>query len=59
MLEDAVRQVFDVCHLYTSDVDFLPVIEAVRSRGKPVYVHGYRNGLAKESPFTARTGLLC
>lgn len=50
MLEDANLQVFDVCHLYTSDVDFLPVIEAVRSRGKQVYVHGFKNGLAKESP---------
>ena len=41
MLEDAFHQTFDVCHLYTSDVDFLPVIHAIRARGKQVYVHGY------------------
>ncbi len=49
MLEDAARQAFDVCHLYTSDVDFLPVVEAVRARGKQVIVHGYRNGLSEHS----------
>lgn len=50
MLEHAYNQAFDVCHLYTSDVDFLPVIEAVRARGKQVYVHGYKNGLSEQSP---------
>jgi uncharacterized LabA/DUF88 family protein len=50
MLEDAFHQTFDVCHLYTSDVDFLPVIQAIRARGKQVYVHGYRNGLSQHSP---------
>ena len=50
MLEDSVHS-FDVCHLYTSDIDFLPVIQAVRSRGKKVYVHGYKAGLGKQSPF--------
>lgn len=30
MLEHAYHEAFKVCHLYTSDVDFLPVIEADR-----------------------------
>lgn len=50
MLEDSL-QAFDVCHLYTSDIDFLPVIQAVRARGKQVYVHGYRDGLSSQSAF--------
>jgi len=50
MLEDAYHQAFDVCHLYTSDVDFLPVIHAIRARGKQVCVHGYKNGLSQRSP---------
>jgi uncharacterized LabA/DUF88 family protein len=49
MLEDAYHQAFDECHLYTSDVDFLPVIEAVRALGKRVVVHGFRNGLGQHS----------
>ena len=49
MLEDAYHQAFDVCHLYTSDADFLPVIHAIRARGKQVYVHGFKNGLSKRS----------
>lgn len=50
MLEDSHRNVFDSCHLYTSDVDFLPVIQAIKAQGKQVFVHGYRNGLAQLSP---------
>lgn len=50
MLEDSHRHAFDVCHLYTSDVDFLPVIEAIRAHGKQVFVHGYRKGLSEHSP---------
>ncbi len=50
MLEHAYHQAFDICHLYTSDVDFLPVVKAIRSQGKQVYVHGYKNGLAEQSP---------
>jgi hypothetical protein len=50
MLEDSHRNVFDACHLYTSDVDFLPVIQAIKAQGKQVFVHGYRNGLAQLSP---------
>src|SRR5206468_2024229 len=48
MLEDS-HNAFDICHLYTSDVDFLPVIQAVRARGKHVFVYGYKNGLGKNS----------
>lgn len=50
MLEDSHRNVFDVCHLYTSDVDFLPVIQTIKAHGKQVFVHGYRNGLSRLSP---------
>ena len=50
MLEDAHIGAFDICHLYTSDVDFLPLIQAVKGRGKQVVVHGYKNGLAEQSP---------
>ena len=51
MLEDAQREAFDVCHLYTSDIDFLPLITAVRGKGMRVYVHGYKDGLTNESEF--------
>ena len=49
MLNDAHLQSFDDCHLYTSDADFVPAINAVRALGKQVYVHGYMNGLADRS----------
>lgn len=48
MLEDSYNHAFDACHLYTSDVDFVPVIHAVRSRGKPVLVYGYTKGLSQQ-----------
>jgi uncharacterized LabA/DUF88 family protein len=51
MLEDAYRNNFSTCFLLTSDMDFLPVIQAVRRIGKQVYVLGYRSGLSKQSPF--------
>jgi uncharacterized LabA/DUF88 family protein len=51
MLEDAHRNAFDLCHLYTSDIDFLPVVKAVRAQYKQVIVHGYKDGLSKQSPF--------
>jgi uncharacterized LabA/DUF88 family protein len=49
MLEDAHRRIYDVCHLYTSDVDFVPVIKAVMACGIQVCVHGYKNGLSQQS----------
>lgn len=49
MVEDAEKGAFDVFHLYTSDVDFLPAIEAVRGRGKQVFVYGHKNGVADDS----------
>jgi uncharacterized LabA/DUF88 family protein len=51
LLEDAYQDNFDRCYLATSDVDYLPVIEAVRRRGKEVFVLGYRNGTGKHSKF--------
>ena len=50
MMEDAQSDLYDLCNLYTSDVDYLPVIEAVMNRGKRVIVHGFRDGLAERSP---------
>jgi len=49
LLQDAYVQAYDVCHLYTSDVDFIPVIRAVQGRGKLVHVYGYQNGLSDHS----------
>ena len=49
MVEHAVNQFFEVCHLYTSDADFLPAIEAVLARGKQVVVYGYEAALGKQS----------
>lgn len=51
LLEDAHRDLFDQCVVFTSDADFLPAIEAVRRLGKRVYVAGYANGLGRESRF--------
>jgi len=50
MLQDAYSNNYDMCVLVSSDVDFLPVIEAVRRMGKTVMVAGYKNGLATKSP---------
>jgi len=50
MLEDAQRSVYTHCALFTSDLDFLPVIEAVQRMGKSVWVYGYRSGIGKNSP---------
>ena len=47
MIEDAYRDNYQTCHLYTSDADYLPVIEAVRRMGKQVYVFGYKDSLGK------------
>ncbi len=49
MLEDAHRDTYERCHLYTSDADFLPVIKAVMGQGKRVYVYGYKESLADQS----------
>ena len=50
MVEDACIDLYETCHLYTSDVDFLPAIEMVKHRGKRVWVHGYKDGLSERSP---------
>lgn len=49
MLEDAHRDVFDECLLFTSVVDYIPVIKAVQGTGKTVFVVGYGNGIGKHS----------
>jgi uncharacterized LabA/DUF88 family protein len=49
MLEDAYANTFDDCLLFTSDVDYMPAIRAVRRMGKQVVVLGYEEGLGKNS----------
>ena len=46
-----VRSPCSNCFLFTSDIDYLPVIEAVRRMGKAVYVFGYGDGLGEHSRF--------
>jgi uncharacterized LabA/DUF88 family protein len=50
MISDAGNNLFEKCHLFSSDGDFIPVVEAVRRTGKIVWVHGYADVLPKESP---------
>ncbi len=49
VLEEAHRDIFDRCFLFTSDVDYLLVIEDVRRTGKSVVVCGYPSGLGDRS----------
>jgi uncharacterized protein (TIGR00288 family) len=51
MLEDATYNNFDRCILVTSDIDYLPAINAVRRMGKQVSVLGFQEGIANDSPF--------
>ncbi len=51
MISDAAADLFDFCALFTSDADFLPAVEAVRSMGKSVFVFGYRRCLMKQSKY--------
>jgi uncharacterized LabA/DUF88 family protein len=50
VLEDAYFANFKGCVIFTSDVDFLPLVRAVRRMGKLVFVAGYREGLSERSP---------
>jgi uncharacterized LabA/DUF88 family protein len=49
VLQDANANNFGTCYIFTSDVDYQPLIEAVRRMGKAVFVAGYREGLGKNS----------
>jgi uncharacterized LabA/DUF88 family protein len=49
LLEDAYRHIFDICYLFTSDVDYIPVIQAIQRIGRKVVVFGYRDGLGGNS----------
>ena len=51
VVEDAHSDNYKACFIATSDIDFLPVIEAVRRMGKHEYLLAYPNGLGKKSPF--------
>jgi uncharacterized LabA/DUF88 family protein len=50
MIEDGYRHNYQQCFLFTSDIDYLPVIESVRRMGRQVFVFGYKDGLGKNSP---------
>lgn len=49
VLEDAYHNIFDVCFLFTSDIDFLPVIQVVQRLGKKVVLFGYADGIGNRS----------
>lgn len=49
LLEDAYHNIFDVCYLFTSDIDFLPVIRVLHRIGRKVIVFGYSDGLSNRS----------
>jgi uncharacterized LabA/DUF88 family protein len=49
LLEDSYRHIFDVCYLFTSDVDYVPVIQAIQRVGQKVIVFGYKDGLGNNS----------
>jgi uncharacterized LabA/DUF88 family protein len=51
MLEDAYHGNYDTCLLATSDADVLPVIDVVRRMGRKVEVIGFKEGMARDSPF--------
>jgi len=49
ILEDSYHGVYDVCYLFSSDLDFVPVIEAAKRLGKQVCICGYRHALGAHS----------
>ncbi len=49
VLEDAYHNIYDSCYLFTSDIDFLPVIRVLQRLGKKVIVFGYIDGLGNRS----------
>jgi uncharacterized LabA/DUF88 family protein len=59
MMEDAQKNAFDECCLFTSDIDYIPLIEAVQRMGKTVAVYGYSNGLGKNSQMLYVPDVFC
>ncbi len=49
LIEDAYHHNFNICYLFTSDVDFVPVICSIQRVGRKVVVFGYRDGIGKNS----------
>jgi uncharacterized LabA/DUF88 family protein len=49
VLEDAYHNIYDSCYLFTSDIDFLPVIRVLQRIGKKVIVFGYMDGIGARS----------
>lgn len=51
MVADASNDLYDMAFLFTTDADFLPVVETVRQMGKVVYVFGFKEVLPALSPY--------
>ncbi len=51
IISDAAANLYDVCILFSSDSDFIPVIETIRSMGKIALVFGYKSILKDKSPY--------
>jgi uncharacterized LabA/DUF88 family protein len=49
MMDEAHSGLYQICNLYTSDADYVPVIEAVMNKGKRVIVHGFKQSLGEYS----------
>jgi uncharacterized LabA/DUF88 family protein len=49
MLEDAARNNYADCYLFTSDRDYVPLIRAVQGMGKVVWVFGHKENQARRS----------
>jgi uncharacterized LabA/DUF88 family protein len=49
LLEEAYRGIYDQCFLFTSDIDYLPVIQAIQRLGRKVIIFGYKDGLGINS----------
>lgn len=51
IISDAAANLYDACLLFSSDSDFIPAIEAIRSMGKLALVFGYKSNLKDRSPY--------
>jgi uncharacterized LabA/DUF88 family protein len=49
MMDEAQSGLYELCNLYTSDADYVPVIQSVMNKGKRVVVHGFKHGLGEYS----------
>jgi uncharacterized LabA/DUF88 family protein len=49
LLEDAYRNIYDQRFLFTSDIDYLSVMQAIQRLGRKVIIFGYKDGLGTNS----------